>query len=238
MTTSGQTILQLSRDDIVKAAMRKAGVLAKAQTPDAEDTLNATQALNNLVAEYRSLGMPLWARTAYSLTLVAAVNAYNFGVGQTENTPYPLRIHQAILQDNTSMSDIDVNQLSIYDFDLLPSSPGTSQGVPVNFCYQPLVNRGVLKVWPTPDAITAANKTLIITYTRPFEYFVGLTDTPDFPEEWKNALIYGLAVLIADEYGLPLNDRSYLSKQSDMHLAVALSSGAEEASMYFQPAWR
>lgn len=235
MTTSGQTILELGRDDIIKAAMRKAQVLAKGQTPDSEDLLNANQALNNLVAEFRTFGMPLWARTEYTLTLVDDLDTYTFGVGQTENTPYPLRIHQAIIRDTTSLSDIDMTQMSVYDFNLLPSS---SQGSPVNFTYQPKINLGTLKIWPTPDATIASTKEIILTYSRPFEYFVDDTDTPDFPEEWKNALIYGLAVLISDEYGLPLKDKTYLGQQAKEHLATALASGVEESSIYFHPAWR
>lgn len=237
MTTSGQTILELSRDDIISAALRKAQVLAKGQTPDAEDLTNASQALNNLVAEFRTLGMPLWARRQQNLTLVAGTSSYTIGVGQSTNTPYPLKLHQVILRDNTSESQIDVDILSVYDFNLLPQQTAGT-GEPVNVTYQPFVNSGVLRVWPTPDTVTAATKTLILVYTRPFEYFTAGTDTPDFPEEWKNALIYNLALLLADEYGTPLNDKSWLEKQAQKHLTTALDAGTEDGSLFFTVAWR
>jgi len=232
MATSGSTTWQLDRDGLVKAAMRKIAALAKGQTPDTEDYTNGTIALNGLVAQYQVLGMHLWKRAEYSVPLVAGQISYNIGVGQAINTPFPLKIHEAILEDSASDSQIDVEILSVYDFLLLPQN--SSSGSPVNITYQPFVNRGVIRVWPTPDATAAATKTLKIVYESPVEDFVTATDNPDFPKEWHNALIYGLAVLLAPEYGVPLDDRRQLQKEHDTYLQTAVDSGVEQTSMFFQ----
>lgn len=236
MATSGSTTWEMTRDQIIAAAMRKGGALAKGQTPDAQDLSDYTLALNALVAEYQTLGMPLWAREQYSITLITNQKDYVLGVGQTLNTPFPLKIHQGILQNSTSTSRIDVNLISIYDFNLLPQG-GTqlSYGQPVNMCYRPDINVGTISVWPIPDATTASEYKLEITYQRPFEDFVSAANTPDFPKEWHNALIYGLAALIADELTLPLPDKQYLVQMAEKHLERALSFGVEEASFYVQP---
>lgn len=235
MTTSGVTITQMSRDSIVKAAMRKIGALAQGQTPSTEDYTNGTEALNNLVAEFQTLGMPLWAKKELDIAFIANIRTYTIGVGQTINTAFPLKVLQAwtSLTSGTG-SRQQLEPRSVYDYNILPSDSTTS-GSPSTYEYQPFINYGVLKVWPTPDATTASTKTLTISYMAPFEDFISSADTPYFPKEWNNALIYGVAALLAPEWGMPIQDRSLLMKEADMHKETALDFGMEEASLYFQP---
>ena len=54
MTTSGQTIIEMNRDSLCAAALRKIGAIALGQTPSATEVTNASEALNNLVAEYQT----------------------------------------------------------------------------------------------------------------------------------------------------------------------------------------
>lgn len=93
MATSGNTIKVLTRDDIIKSALRKLGVIAEDQLPSTTQTLTAAEALNIVVAEFRTLGMQVWARSEYLLTLTTGQNTYVFGVGQAVNTPYPQYIY-------------------------------------------------------------------------------------------------------------------------------------------------
>jgi hypothetical protein len=238
MTTSGTTTTQLSRDSIVKAAMRKLGALASGQTPTTEDYTNGTEALNNLVAEFQTMGMPLWAKKSYDITMVSGQRTYTLGIGQTINTAFPLKVLQAWTRLTTgSSSRQELTSKSVYDYNLLPID-ASSSGSPSSFMYQPFINYGVLSLWPAPDSTTASTKTLTISYMAPFEDFVSSADTPYFPKEWNNALIYGLAALLAPEYGVPIMDRGALNKEADKHLENALDFGLEEASLYFQPSER
>jgi hypothetical protein len=95
MTTSGSTIIEMNTSTIIAAALRKLGALALGQTPASAETTNGTEALNNLVAEFQTLGMPLWSQKTYSPTLVAGQSLYLICVGQAVNTPFPLKILQA-----------------------------------------------------------------------------------------------------------------------------------------------
>lgn len=230
MATSNQTIYQLTRNQIIESALRKLGVLALGQVPEAEQYTNGQIALNAAVAELQTIGMLLWARKEYSIVLVASQKDYTLGIGQTIATPFPLKIQQARLVDNTSLSVIDMEQKSVYDFNLLPQN---SSGQPVSFTYQPFVNYGVVSVWPKPDTNAATNKSLKIVYQRPFEGFTASGETPDFPQEWQNAIIYYLAKLLAPEYGLPIEDRKQLMVEAKQHIDSALSFGNEESSMYW-----
>lgn len=235
MTTSGVSVLQLSGDEIINAAYRKLVVIGQGQTANAQQLLDGRQALNNIVAEFRTLGMSIWARKSYDIVMVTGQQDYTMGVGQPLNIPYPLKIYTAnLLQPPAFDTKIIVNPMAFADFDLLPNG---SVGVPVNYKYQPKINLGVFSVWPIPDAGVLAGTLIRITYQSPFEYFITGTDTPDFPEEWKNALIYQLAVTLSDENGVSTQKQQWLSLQADKHLSVALSAGTEEASFYIQRDW-
>jgi hypothetical protein len=235
MATSGITILQLSRDDIINAALRKLVVIGEGQTANATQLITGAQALNNLIAEFRTLGMPLWARKSANITMVAAQQNYTMGVGQTLNFAFPLKIYTAnLLQAPSFDTKVIVAPTANADFQLLPIG---STGVPVKYMYQPKVNLGVLSVWPIPDASLVAGSYIQITYCAPFEYFIAGVDTPDFPEEWNNALIYALASTLSDEMGKPMVEKQWLEKQAEKHLSTALSGGTEEASFYLQRDW-
>lgn len=231
MTTSNQTIYELDRDTIVKAAMRKVGALASGQTPSSQDYADAQVSLNALVAIFQKKhGMPLWAREDYTLTLVDGTASYTFGIGQTINIPFPLTVH-GITLENSSGGKIDAIPVSKSEFDLLSTN---ASGTPNSYMYQPRVNYGVLSLWPTPDATAVSTYTCVITYQRPFEGFTASAETPDFPQEWQNALIYNLAYNLAPEYGLPKEDRLELKEAAKMYLEDAMDGSAENASLFFQ----
>lgn len=232
MATSGTTVAELTRDTIISAALRKLGVIGEGVTANATQLSDGASALNTLVASFQTLGMPLWKRTEYDITMVAGQRDYTLGVGQTLNTAFPLKISEATLVVTGSSAQIDVEIKSNYDFNRLPSD---TSGRVVSIKYQPYVNYGVVSVWPLPDSTV---QTLTITYQKPFDMYTAAGETPDFPQEWQNALIYGLTLLLSDEYGIPIPDKQWFEKQAEKHLNTALSFGTEESSLMFQPNMR
>lgn len=236
MTTSGVTTFNLSRDSIINAALRKLAVVSKGQTPEPQDTTNATEALNVMLKAFASKGMPLWAIKEFTFS-PTATRTYSIGVGQTLATPAPLKVIQAYITDLTGINSIPLNVQTHYNFNLVQPQT-TSTGTPVNLWYEPLNQTGNIHIWPFPDAYSIANRQITITYQRPFEDMVNASDTVDFPQNWLEAVIYGLAWRLAPEYGVPLNDRTTLRQESQYHLDEALSFGSEEGSMYFQVDWQ
>jgi len=232
MTTSGQTIIEMNRDSICAAALRKIGAIALGQTATATEVTNASEALNNLVAEFQTLGMPLWARKDSTITM-AAQTSYTIGVGEAVDMPFPLKILQAwtVATAGGSIQEIWPNAIDV--FNRLPTA--NSSGIPSQYNYQPFINYGVLRLWPQPDTTTIANRTLHISYLAPFEGFTAANNTPYFPREWNNALIYGLVDLLAPEYGIPPTDRLLFKKEAKDHLETALDFGMENASLTFSP---
>ena len=83
-------------------------------------------------------------------------------------------------------------------------------GNPIQIYYDPQRVYGDLYVFPTPTTVEATNNTIVINYQRPFEDLDADVDEPDFPQEWFDALCYGLACRLAPAYGIPLADRKQL----------------------------
>ena len=231
MTTSNVTTIQLTRNELIAASLRKLGVIAAGQSPTTEDYTNGAQALNALISSFRALGMPLWKRSEYSWT--PTTQSYTIGNGYTLSTDYPLKIYQAYRIDASGTSKIPMEVVADYDYNMLPVSTG---GIPLKLTYQPKNNYGIIKLWPIPD--TTNTSVVHILYQEPFEYFTASTETMDFPEEWYEPLIYGLAVRLAPEWGIPIPDRQELKREAQMYLDNVLGMGAEDASLFFNPTRR
>jgi hypothetical protein len=229
MSTSGSTTWSLQRDSIINAALRKLAVLSGGSTPATYEITNATEALNALLKGFYADGMPLWAMSSYTFTPIVGVAAYNIGIGQTLNTPMPMKVVQA-WRGSSNSSNIPMNVYSNTNYNILPLT--YSSGIPVNLYYQPLSTYGTINLWPLP---ADNSNTISIRYQRPFEDMNASTDNLDFPAYWTEAVIYGLADRLAPEYGIPLEDRKLLSMQATTFHANALSFGSEDSSFYIQP---
>jgi len=229
--TSGSTDFSVTRDDIIKRALRLIGVLAQGETPTTDQTSEAAHALNGLVKAWQADGMPLWALKSYSVPLTATVASYRIGLGQVIPTPKPLKIIQAYNHSVTSNVDIPMRILTKQEYNMLGNK--TSAGNPIQIYYDPQVSYGDLYVFPVPSTVEQAANTITLVYQRPFEDFDASTDTPDFPQEWYDAIAYGLATRLAPEYGVDATARKLLWQEMTVIKNDALNFGLEEGSLYF-----
>lgn len=220
------TILTYTRDELVSASIRKLGVLASGQTPSVEELARGGEALNSVLSYLKTKGLMLWLRKNLSFLTTSGVSTYSIGVGQTISTPFPLKLLQAYRTE--SQTHIPMEIVADYNFNLLPMN---TSGLPLKITYQPLVNMGILSLWPTPQEATTIN----IVYTRPLEFGTSGTETIDMPDEWYLPIIYSLAKTLAPEYTLPLEDRRALAEEAREYTEAVSSFGSEEASLFFYP---
>ena len=230
--TSGSTDFSVTRDDIIKRALRLIGVLAQGETPSATQITEGAFALNSLIKAWQADGMPLWAIKSYNVPLAATVASYRIGLGQAIPTPKPLKITQAYNHNNSSKVDVPMRGLTRQEYNLLGNK--TSTGNPIQYFYDPQRDYGDLYVFPVPSTVEQAANVITIYYQRPFEDFDASTDTPDFPQEWYDAVMYGLACRLAPEYGVAMTDRKLLWQEMTIIKQDALNFGLEEGSLYFQ----
>ena len=145
--------------------------------------------------------------------------------------PRPLMIVECDRKD-TSNNEVSMDFLTLNEYSALANK--TSPGTPVNYHYDPTLNNGTFYVWPTPDATAATNYTISIVTNEPIADVDNSTDDFDFPSEWLEAIIYGLAYRLAPNHGLAQTERAML--KGDMNDAVELvrEYDVEEGSVMFQ----
>lgn len=232
MATSSSTNYSTTRDDIIKRALRLIGVLSQGETPTDTQITEASVALNSLVKAWQTDGLPLWALKQTPITLTNNTASYSIGIGQTVNVPKPLKITQAFIRDINSNVDVPLRIVTKQEYNVLGNK--TSSGKPVQVYYDPQRESGTLYVYPVPTSVEASLYTIYIVYQRPFEDFDSATDEPDFPQEWFDAVTYGLACRLAPEYGLPPQERKMLWNEMTIIKQDALNFGLEEGSLFFQ----
>jgi len=217
MATSGSTDFSVSRDDIIKRALRIIGVVAQGETPTTNQTTEAAVALNGLVKAWEADGMPLWAIKSFSIPLTAGAATYQIGLSKTVNTPKPLKIIQAFNHNVSSNVDVPIRIITRQEYNVLGNK--TSTGNPIQIYYEPLNEYGILHVFPVPSTVEQTANTIVIYYQRPFE--------------WYDAITYGLATRLAPEYGLDMASRKTLWQEMSIIRQEALNFGLEEGSLFF-----
>jgi hypothetical protein len=232
MATSGSYNWAATRADIIKSALRKIGALGDYESPSANQTTVAALALQAMVKAWQADGMPVWViKEQGVLCSTLTSGSVTIGLGQAVNVAKPLKVIQAFLRT----SGVD-RPMSIYDrqsFNDLINN--TITGVPNIIYYQPMIDTGILSCYPLPDAATQAASQIIIHYQAMFEDMDSDSNDLAFPAEWTEAVIYGLAVRLAPEYGLSINERQQLKMEAKEFKDAALSFGTEEGSLFFQP---
>jgi len=227
------TLYSITRDALCTAAIEKLGVIARGQTPDSEDLTKAALNLKFLIAKFRTKGLFLWKRVEYDFNITDAVASYDIGVGKTLNTPYPLKMLSAYSMDTARNTVIPIDILAENEYNILPATASTGQ--PLKITYQPKLQYGTIRLWPTPNTAAASAYRVRVVYQAPFDFPETGTDTLDFPEEWYLPLVYELAVLLAPEWGIPLEDRRELKQEAKNITEEVNSFGSEDASLFFTP---
>ncbi len=126
--------------------------------------------------------------------LTASASSGNKVYVYTTAIPRPLRIISA--RRENSGQEIEMFELSREEYFNLPNKSST--GTPVQYYYDPQQGTGKMYLWPTPSTV---DDVINMTYLDELEIITANTDTTNFPQEWMEYLVYGLAVRIAPLYG-------------------------------------
>jgi len=172
-----------------------------------------------------------------TVTIIAGL-ASGAAIGQavyayTTQIAKPLRVHTLRLM-NLSGNEVpfsgDSEPVSRRTYFNTPNKAAT--GTPLLGYYDDQRSSGTLYLWLTPDS---ASHRVRFTYERAIEDFNAITDNPDFPQEWLEALKYNLAVRIAPEYNLDV--RPAVSAMADRLYQQLLDWDRDPAPITFEPDW-
>jgi hypothetical protein len=147
----------------------------------------------------------------------------------TTDLPRPLRIIAA-RRRNKSGQDIPIEMFSRREYQDLPNK--TDAGSPTQMYYNPQLNFGYVYLWPAPDTV---NDRIVFTAYLPIHDFDAAGDTPDFPQEWYDALTFGLAANLAQEYGVTGGEKMEIVQQAKAYLDDAVDWDNEITPVFFTP---
>jgi len=126
-------------------------------------------------------------------------------------------------------NDVDIDVISRDEYFTLPAKTVTGEVNQIH--YDPQLVTAKLYIWPTGNQ---ADDRIQITFMMPIEDFDSSNINADFPQEWLEALKYGLASRLGPEYGLPLDRQMYLDRLAAGKLMFASEFDEELSSVYFQ----
>jgi len=191
MSTTGTNTFTVTRDDIIKAALRILQVIGVGETPITEDYTNCTQALNIMIKSWSANDKPIWVVQDLSIPMVSGIASYQLGPTATGTGAIvmsrPLKVISGFIRDSNG-NDTVLQLISKQEYDQLGSK--TSAGVPNQFYYDRQEPNGILYVYNVPNDGT---HTIHLKIQRQFYDMTSSTDNFDFPEEFFQALKWGLA---------------------------------------------
>jgi len=158
--------------------------------------------------------------TGVASAATAGRNVYAY----TTKSPRPQKIIYAHRRD-TLATDTEIDLIGEKEYRRLSRKAATGR---INqIWYQPTLTNGTLYVWPVSNLYD--DKLVLITENLPDDFDTG-ADNPEFPPEWANTIVWGLAAELSWEYGLPLQDRLATEAKAKALLNDMLDYDVENAS--------
>jgi len=233
MAFSGSTSFNVTRDEIIKFALED----IKAFAPDFEDPppaaiTRANKRLNMMIKAWQAAGVGLWLNTEMTITLVAATRSYLLGPNGTPVVARPLGIVEARYVD-ANLNELPMTKISRDEYMSLPNK--LSEGMPVQYYFDPQLVDAVMYIWPVASTGLAGN-TIKMTVRTPIQDFVDTDDNPHFPIEWADALHYCLAMRLIPAYDVPQKVSNDVKELAAITLRDANDFDREQdVAVYFTP---
>ena len=142
----------------------------------------------------------------------------------------PQEIMNVMKRGLTNEMQLPMNALALKDFLLLPQDK--TNGEPVNYCFIREAEDGKMMVWGTPDKF---GEYLRFTYVEPLTLLEDARSTPDFPDEYYEAVENGLAAELAYHYQLPVERIQALVAKAESAKEMAMLHDNEDTSYNLVP---
>jgi hypothetical protein len=203
-----------TNSEICAAALRKIGVASASQPIQATELRDALSALGRMLASWQNHRYNLWTYTETSIPLTTAAGYIM--------DPTPVEVIDVRFRRNGL--DMPMQQITREEYNALPQK--ASIGIPSSYFVNRQVNGTTLTVWPLLAA--GVGESLEVTYSRAIATHLS-GDAMDFPAQFEDAVVYGLAARLADDYEVAA-DRVIMRAQAELDLALSFD---REGSVYF-----
>lgn len=178
---------------IIAFAMKDAGLLQEGEVPDSDQTAQYLVRLNDMVNAWQTQGIKLWLNSILAIPLVAGTATYILGPGGAIITTKPTRVIEGYYITSANVS----RPLETYSWNTYNNLPNqTQQGAIVGYFVDKALANLVVKFWLVPDTEAATGRVDLLIQQQ-VSQLIQLNDTMSFPQEWYQALRWGLADDIA-----------------------------------------
>ena len=200
-----QNIGQLyTANDIIRAAMRLIQVSAVDTDLTAQELQDGLESLNRMLDSWSADELTLYQVIRESFPLVSGQNPYTIGYGGDFNTSRPMKIVDAYLTLNNGSIPVDypMQVLGYDDYNAIRLKT-LSTNFPNYLYVQPSFPLSQIYIYPifSPnDPSTQGPAYITLTSWKPFDIIVDPTAKMSFPPGYWEAIVFNLAVRIAEEY--------------------------------------
>ena len=180
--------------DLIRATLRLIGAISSSETPNADESSDALEALNLMLGSWGASRF-LSASTGKVTKTMTGASSYTIGVGGDINTTRPTAIYNAYW--STGGLDYPLTFLDYSDYqDIGIKNIGS---IPEYIVLKPDNPLSTIFLFPVP-----ANGTLTLDNVRPATELTLADDLP-YPPEWIRALKFNLAIELSPEFGFTVS---------------------------------
>lgn len=191
-------------NDLIRAAMRLIQVSAVDTDLTAAELKDGIESLNRMIDAWSLEELMLYQVIREQFALVSGANPYSIGLGGDFDTTRPIKIVDAYLTLNNGSIPVDypMQVLGYDDYNAIRLKT-LSTNFPNYIYYQPSFPIGEVYIYPifSPnDPATQGPAYITLTSWKPFDMVVDPTAYISLPPGYWEAIVFNLAVRIAEEY--------------------------------------
>ena len=184
--------------DLVKAAMRLIQVSASDTDITAAELKDGIESLNRMIDQWGVEELMLYQVTRETFPLTNGQNPFTIGYGADWNTTRPTKIVDAYLtiQAGSLPVDYPMQIIGYDDYNAIRLKTLTTN-FPSYLYYEPAFPLGTVYIYPI---CAASNETITLTSWKPLCLINDPTCYLELPPGYWEALVFNLAIRIAEEY--------------------------------------
>ncbi len=214
---------------VIYDAMGDAGLLQDGQLPSSDQYARYGRKLLDLINTEQTQGLKLWLNVDTPVPLVAGQQTYTLFPGGDVDMTKPLRVIQAYYLDVNGVRR-PLNPLSWNDW--LTLGQVTQEGQINSYFVNKEQTKLSVSFWLIPDAVCAAGVAHLLLQVQ-VTNFINLTETMNFPIEWRMFLHWGLADEICTGQPQAIMDRC--AQKAQFYRDKLENWDVEDAPTQFQP---
>lgn len=191
-------------NDIIRAAMRLIQVSAVDTDLTANELQDGLESLNRMLDSWSADELTLYEVIREQFPLVSGKNPYTIGYGGDFNTSRPTKIVDAylILNNGSIPVSYPMQVLNFQDYNAIRLKT-LSTNFPNYIYYQPsfpIADVYIYPIFAPNDPATQGPAYINLTSWKPFNMIVDPTAYMSYPPGYWEAIVFNLAVRIAEEY--------------------------------------